>query len=119
MAKIIIAGGREFDNYDALEELVSNLLFHEYTGDEIVSGAAKGADRLGEKFAKDKGILIKQFPADWDTHGKRAGYLRNAEMAEYADMLIAFWDGYSKGTKHMIDLALKEQLEVHVFKYRK
>lgn len=81
---------------------------------EIVSGTANGADKLGEKYANEKGYLLKKFPADWDKYGKSAGFKRNVEMSNYADALIAFWDGKSKGTKHMIDLAKRYELKVKV-----
>ena len=74
---------------------------------EIVSGTARGVDQLGERYALERGLKLKKFPANWDKYGRKAGYLRNKEMAEYARILIAFWDGKSKGTKHMIDLAQK------------
>ena len=80
---------------------------------------ASGADSLAIKYAEEKGYKVKEFPADWDWHGKSAGYIRNKQMAQYATHLIAFWDGYSKGTKHMIDLARKEGLKVRVIMYKK
>lgn len=82
---------------------------------EVVSGCARGADTLGERWAHDNNIPVRRFPADWDTHGSRAGYLRNIQMAEYADALVAVWDGRSKGTGHMIDIARKRGLHIHVF----
>ena len=91
----------------------------------IVSGAARGADQLGEQYAKLVGYEVSKFPADWDGLGKRAGYVRNDEMAKYAmensnyGVLIAFWDGKSKGTKHMIDLAEKNGLELHIVSFRR
>jgi len=88
---------------------------------EIVSGRANGADRLGELFAKDYNLKIKYFPADWDLYGKSAGYRRNGDMAKYAaednGVLVAFWDGKSKGTKHMIDTANKYKMKVYVVNY--
>ncbi len=79
----------------------------------IISGRAKGADRLGERFAQEHNIPIQRFLADWDTHGKKAGFLRNLEMAKAADILIAFWDGKSRGTQHMMESMQK--LEKPVF----
>ena len=120
MIKVIIAGGRDFADYEELECFVSLVLTVHYLDGhdvEIVSGGARGADRLGEKYAKEMNLPVKVFPADWGTHGKSAGYLRNKTMAEYADVLIAFWDGESRGTKHMIDLANKAKLAVHVQNY--
>ena len=111
--KVIIAGGRTFNDYDLLCQNCDKALSLQ-TEIEIVSGTANGADKLGEKYAKEKGYPIKQFPADWDKYGKSAGYKRNEEMAKYADALIAFWDGKSKGTKHMIDLAKRYELKVKV-----
>jgi len=70
-----------------------------------------------KKYANERGYPIKQFPADWNKYGKSAGYKRNEEMAKYADALIAFWDGKSKGTKHMIDLAKRYGLKVKVVIY--
>src|SRR5690606_6698690 len=75
---------------------------------EIVSGGARGADLLGEAYAKEHNYPLKKFPAKWGVHGKAAGPIRNQEMAEYSNALIAFWDEKSKGTKSMIDLARKE-----------
>ena len=114
--KIIIAGSRGFNDYETLCKVCDHMLSKQKKI-EIVSGTAGGADRLGELYAKENKYLLKQFPADWGKLGKKAGYVRNEKMAEYADALIAFWDGESKGTKHMIDLAKKHKLKVkiHIF----
>ena len=71
---------------------------------EIVSGGARGVDTLAEQYAEAHNIPFTLFPADWETHGKKSGFLRNAEMAHYADYGVAIWDGESRGTKHMISL---------------
>jgi len=111
--KVIIAGSRTFNDYkllyDSCEKALSNS-----NNIEIVSGTANGADKLGERYANEKGYKVTQFPADWTNHGKRAGYLRNNQMAVYADALIAFWDYKSKGTGHMIDLAKANNIKVIV-----
>jgi hypothetical protein len=119
MFKVIIAGGRDFNNYSLLEAKCRALLLTNYKPSdlEIVSGKANGADSLGERFAKDYNIKVAEFPADWDTHKKAAGPIRNTEMAEYANALIAFHDGESRGTKHMIDTAKKKGLAVRVVYY--
>lgn len=114
MNKVIIAGGRDFNDYDMLKFRIGILGINI---DEIVSGGAKGADSLGEQFAKEKSIKVIKFPADWVKHKKGAGFIRNVEMAEYANILIAFWDGKSSGTKHMIDTATKLGLQVHIIYY--
>lgn len=103
MMKIIIAGGRDFSNRDMLHSYMS-LIPPWVAIDEIVSGGAKGADALGEEWAKLNGKPCKVFPAEWNRLGKRAGPIRNAEMSVYANGLIAFWDGKSKGTSHMIEM---------------
>lgn len=116
--KIIIAGGRDFNNYALLKEYVDKFL-STYPSDsiEIVSGNARGTDKLGERYAKEHNLPVKLFPANWDKYGKRAGYLRNQEMADYANMLIVFWDRKSKGTNHMINIAKKAGLIVKVVYY--
>jgi hypothetical protein len=114
--KVIIAGSRGFNDYELLKKFCDYIIGEPNEDVEIVSGKAKGADTLGERYAIEKGFDIKEFPADWSA-GKSAGYLRNGQMADYADMLIAFHDGESKGTKHMIDLANEKELNVVVYKY--
>jgi len=115
--KVIIAGGRHFSDYEFMKQTCDKVLQDLEETIEIVSGAARGADKLGEKYAKEKGHQIHRFVAQWDKFGKSAGYRRNAEMADFADMLIAFWDGESKGTSHMIDLAKAKNLSVVVMNY--
>lgn len=117
--RVIIAGCRNFYNYVTLKErceyyLQNKMITHNVI---IVSGHASGADSLGEKFAKDHNLPCELLPADWDKHGKAAGPIRNAEMAEVADALIAFRDGQSRGTKSMIDLAKRKGLQVAVVRY--
>jgi hypothetical protein len=82
---------------------------------EVISGCARGADSLGERWAEDRGVPIIRFPAEWDKYGKSAGYRRNAEMAEVGEALIAIWDGKSRGTEMMINLARQKGLAVFVF----
>lgn len=107
--RLIIAGSRDFNDYKLLVETLEAEGFNKSTVAEVVSGRAHGADALGEKWAISLGIPIKRMPADWDSYGKRAGYIRNSEMAEYANACIVFWNGSSKGTKHMIDVAKRKQ----------
>lgn len=83
----------------------------------IISGTAKGADKLGERYAKEKGYGIIYKPADWNQLGKRAGYVRNEEMAKLADVAVIFWDGESRGAKHMIDLCDKHKVDKRVIIY--
>ena len=120
MIKVIIAGTRDFNDYAFLKKNVDYFLQGINPNNEkieIVSGNARGADKLGERYAKEHNLPVKLFPANWDKYGKRAGYLRNQEMANYSDVLIAFSDEKSKGTKHMIDIAKKQDLTVIVVGY--
>lgn len=117
--KVIVAGGRDFctyKHYDLLKEVCTRIL-SKCTNIEIVSGKARGADTLGENFANEMGYQIKEFPADWDQFGKGAGYIRNKQMADYADALIVFWDGKSRGTKNMIDIAKKKGIQIKIQQY--
>lgn len=117
--KLIVAGGREFKDYQRLSAEI--FAYAEGVGDNVgvslVSGMARGADALGYRFAKEHNVKVYEFPADWNKYGKRAGYLRNAEMAQFADALMAFWDGKSRGTKHMIDYMTQMGKPVVVVRY--
>lgn len=127
--RVIIAGGRDFDDFPLLMNKCIEIIAQEtkevdsLENIRIVSGAARGADRFGEQYAQIANYDVSRFPAAWDTYGKSAGYKRNAEMAKFASedgnigILIAFWDGKSRGTKHMIDLAKRYGLKVHVVNY--
>jgi hypothetical protein len=110
--KTIIAGSRGIDDLTIVNDAVQCSGF---TITEVVSGTARGVDRLGEEWANINEKPIKRFPAKWDTHGKSAGVIRNVEMARYAEALIAIWDGESRGTKHMIDVARQKGLQVYVY----
>lgn len=114
--RIIVAGGRTFNDYPLLSSVLGEckLYFPEF---EIVCGEARGADSLGKRWALENNVLVKSFPADWDTFGKSAGYKRNAQMAQYATHLIAFFNGTSRGTKHMIDLADRSNLSICIVNY--
>jgi len=112
--RTIIAGSRGFDrpeHYDVVEEAMATC---PWVVGEVVSGTARGVDQLGERWAETHGLDIQRFPANWDRHGRAAGPIRNREMAEYAEALVAIWDGKSAGTKSMISEAKKAGLEVHV-----
>lgn len=119
MFKVIIAGGRYFHDYKLLREFVDYKLsrVREIDTIEIVSGHCHGADLLGEAYARERKYGCKIFPAKWSVYGQAAGPMRNRQMAEYADALIAFWNGRSKGTKNMIDTARELGLKVSVKYY--
>ena len=119
--RVIVAGGRDFNDYVLLKQVCDQMLenkkqTHQIT---IVSGGARGADALATQYARDTSndfnlVIIN---ANWEVYGKSAGFIRNTEMAEFANALIAFWDSESKGTKHMIDTAKNKQLLRHVVSY--
>lgn len=116
MHKLVIAGSRGFQDYELMKQVLTPYLDKI---DEIVSGTASGADRLGERFAHEHNIKLTKFPADWDRYGKRAGYIRNEKMAVYATDVIVFWDSTSRGTKHMIDLARLYKRPLTIVEYTK
>lgn len=81
----------------------------------VVCGEAPGADTLGRQWADQRDIPVLSFPADWKAHGKAAGPIRNEQMADSADALLALWDGQSKGTAHMITTARRYGIKVYVY----
>lgn len=115
MLKVIVAGGREFNDY----ALLSKTLDYLKKPFEVVCGEARGADALGKRYATEHNLTVHNFPADWNKHGKSAGYKRNEQMADFADAVISFWDGQSRGTKHMIDIATRKGLKCLVVRYTK
>ena len=119
--RVIIAGTRSFNDYELLRDSCNNLLSEKQQTHTVVviSGTARGADQMGERYARERGFQFRRFPADWEQYGKSAGHIRNAKMADNADALIAFWDGQSRGTKNMIDNARRKGLAVRVIQYQK
>lgn len=114
--KVIVCGSRDFQNYpllrtelDKIKEKVS----------EVVCGEAKGADTLGRAWAEENGIKVKSFPANWQMYGSQAGFIRNCDMGDYADIAVAFWNGKSPGTRDMIKYMEKLGKEVKVIQYNK
>ena len=119
--KVIVAGGRDFDNYEFLKEKLDETF--ESLGDldahpiEIISGMADGADILGIKYAKEHKLTMVLYPANWKKYPRRGGILRNMNMLVTATHLVAFWDGKSHGTKHMIEIAKEKGIPVWIYKY--
>lgn len=112
--KTIIAGSRSIEHVDVVAFAVEQSGF---TVTEIASGMARGVDTAAIEYAGRMGISLVPFPADWDGRGRSAGYERNVRMAEWGEQLIAVWDGKSRGTKHMIDIAKRAGLRVYVYRY--
>lgn len=119
MTRVIVAGSRDFTDKERLYKVLDNRLASIKDDVEIVSGHCRGADMLGEQYAKDHGIPLVLFPANWSKYGKRAGYIRNDQMAKYAyeknGALIAFPIGEARGTKMMIRIAHDYDLETEVY----
>lgn len=97
--KVIIAGSRDINDYRLVEEAILESPFYV---EEVVCGMARGVDLIGESWAIKTSTPVRKFYAKWNELGKMAGHVRNKEMADYADALIAVWDGKSSGTKNMI-----------------
>ena len=115
--KVIIAGSRNIsDTTNNRQHLINAINESFFVVTEVVCGMAWGVDNLGRIWAESNGIKVTQFPADWKKYGKGAGIVRNLEMAEYADGLIAVWDGTSRGTANMIQTAKNKGLKIYVYK---
>ena len=116
--KLVIAGSREFKDYSLLSETLDKHLKNRARNKAItiISGTAKGADQLGEQYAKEKGYKIEYYPADWERYGNAAGPIRNTQMAKAADDVIVFWDGKSAGTRNMMEAAEKENIPCTVIR---
>lgn len=113
MTNVVIAGSRTFNDFTLLEYKCNEILLP-YKDITIISGCAKGADRLGELYALDKGYTLHRMPAKWSIYGKSAGFIRNEQMAKLCDLSILFWDGRSRGTWDMYKTCklLKKQVKV-------
>jgi len=111
---IAIVGTRTFDDYKFMCE---KLKPHKKFIAKIISGGAKGADSLAEKYAKENKIDIIIHRANWSTYGRLAGPIRNKLIVNDCEVLMAFWDGKSKGTKNSIDLAKKSNKILKIFRY--
>lgn len=117
--KLIVAGGRDFVNTQVMITVLMDLVEKGKIdpNPELVCGMARGADILAFRLWKSANMQIHVFRAEWDTYGKSAGFRRNKEMGEFADAAVCFWDGKSKGTKHMIDIMNRLNKPVYVVRY--
>ena len=116
MIKIGVIGSRSFNDYELLKRVLDEYLGKVWV---VVSGGAKGADSLGEKWANENNIKTCIYKPDWDTYGKGAGMIRNKDIVEDSDIIIAFWDSLSRGTEHSINLAKKMDKEVRIVYFNK
>ena len=110
--KVVIAGSRGFNDYNYMKSQLNN-----YNITYIISGGAKGADTLAEKYAKENNIPIEVIKPEWDLYGKKAGMIRNEIMLKQCEMAFFFWDNISPGTKHGIEYCKRNKIPYMVFNY--
>lgn len=117
--KVIVAGTRSFDDYDLLCRKLDGMLVNKKHTHRIVilSGGAKGADALGERYARERGYGLQVYPADWDAHGKAAGPMRNEAMVKCANAAVFFWDCVSNGTRDCLKKARERKIPIRVVCY--
>ena len=113
--KVAIIGSRTFNDYELVCKTIKELKLETMT--HMVSGGAKGADSLGERYAKEHNIPCIIYKPDWNTYGKSAGFVRNKDIINACDIVIAFWDGKSKGTEHSIMLAKRNIKQVYIINF--
>lgn len=114
--KVLVCGSRDFNDYSKLCNEMDKLPLDENQPITIISGTARGADKLGERYAEECGWGLERYPADWKTQGKRAGFIRNAQMLREGkpDLVVAFRGPNSRGTQNMIDQATKAGIKVRI-----
>ncbi len=118
--RVVITGCRDYNNYDEAKSYIDFCLsnIRKENNIVIVSGCASGADAIGQRYAQENGFVVEKYPADWKTYGRSAGPRRNKQMAEVSDLVICFWDEKSKGTKSMIEYAIKYNKTVKIKKIK-
>ena len=114
--RIVIAGCREYNDYNVAKEFIDLCLgsLNNHKDIVILSGGARGADELGLRYAVENSLKTEVYRADWEMYGRAAGPKRNEQMAKKCDIVICFWDGKSRGTKSMIDYAQKYNRKVYI-----
>ena len=115
--KLAIVGSRTFNDLNMFYKLIQMIKVY-YNIIQIISGGARGADTIGEKYADDNNISKLIFKADWKKYGKKAGFIRNVDIIENCDLCLAFWDGESHGTKHDIELCEKMNKQCMVYNFK-
>lgn len=115
---VIVAGSRGIQDRGIVEDALAHFEREHGPVTRIISGTARGVDKLGEAIARERKLGLIRMPADWKAHGKSAGFKRNQAMAEVADGLVAVWDGHSPGTRHMIRTAQDKGLKLLVWSPR-
>lgn len=110
--QILVCGSRDWESSETILQALQELP----RGSVVISGGARGADKMGEDLAREMGLEVRVFPADWEAYGKQAGYLRNLQMLDQdPDQVWAFWDGHSRGTRHTIREARKRDIPTRIW----
>lgn len=113
--RITIGGCRDYNNYSVFEKFVSECISEiESENIIILSGHCSGVDAMAERYAMEKGYKLEIYPADWKKYGRAAGPKRNKEMVQDSNVVIAFWDGKSKGTKSLVEFAKKNDMLLYL-----
>lgn len=117
--RVIVAGSRSFSDMELMKKKCDHILKEKNKTHDvcIISGTANGADQCGERYAQEKGYKVMRFPADWHQYGKRGGMIRNIEMLSHADAVIVFWDGLSRGSKHMMSISAEKGTPLRVIRF--
>lgn len=116
MTTFCISGSRTIFDSELVRNELDRVVGAQYLdSDLVIFGDAAGVDAIAESYCLFNEMKHEVYPADWVTHGKAAGPIRNREMMEQADVLVAFWDGVSRGTRSAIEAALQLRRELHVF----
>lgn len=114
--KLVVARCRDYNDYDRTKKILDQF-YNKFKNDLIIlSGGAKGTDSLGERYAKENNLQLQVFPANWTRYGKKAGPIRNEQMAKACNAVLTFWDGKSKGTRSMLKLAKKYNKKIYIIK---
>jgi predicted Rossmann fold nucleotide-binding protein DprA/Smf involved in DNA uptake len=108
---VAVVGSRNYSNLSAVKEFISQLP----KGCTVISGGARGVDQMADHAAKEQGIPTVIYPANWEKFGKSAGIIRNKQIVEQADVVVAFYDGSSRGTAHTISVARKLGKQIHIY----
>ena len=119
MIKLLIAGSRDFDDYEKLSHIVTGIIRNlDRNNILIIEGGARGTDKLARRYAEEHSLPYRTYEANWDEYGKSAGYRRNQDMGAVATHAILFWDGLSKGTKHMLDIIEQKMIPYRLIRIK-
>lgn len=116
--RIVVAGCREYKNYEEAKEYIDFCISKIREDEDLIflSGGCRGADLLGERYARENGFELEIYPANWEKYGRAAGPKRNREMVSAADYIICFWDGKSRGTKTLVEFARRANKPLRIKK---